>query len=268
MPWDFDAWDSGFWDSDASLSPLIPTQARKKHTMPKKPFMPAGDAAKQPWLNNFVDKLMDATKGYAAKYSIPAATVTALDSGRKWVNAIMTALTGIRTASQNFTAFKDQLFTGAGIITKPGTPAFTFPDPVAAPLFAGVFTLAGTVGTQIKDALHYSVADGEDMGLEGAVATPVAAGTDQPDFSKSHIGTGGHPELRWIRGSHTATRILVDRGDGKGEVLLTISTLSHYTDTVLPAAGATASYTYRGIFLVGDEEYGQWSQPFQITVRG
>src|SRR6266446_1254559 len=37
---------------------------------------------------------------------------------------------------------------------------------------------------------------------------------------------------------------------------------------VLPAAGTTAIYTYRAIYLLGDEEFGQWSQPFEITVRG
>jgi hypothetical protein len=30
----------------------------------------------------------------------------------------------------------------------------------------------------------------------------------------------------------------------------------------------SATYTYRAIYLMGDEEFGQWSQPFQITVHG
>ena len=35
-----------------------------------------------------------------------------------------------------------------------------------------------------------------------------------------------------------------------------------------PAPGATAIYTYRGIYLMGDAEFGQWSQSFELTVRG
>jgi hypothetical protein len=244
---------------------VIPTQTRKTKHMPKKPFMPQGDAAKQPWLNNFVDKLQDTTKGYATKYNIPAGTVTALDNGRQWVNAIMDALTAMRTASQAFTAFKDQLFTGNGAIAAPVAPAFTAPS---ATLAAGVFTLAGTIGTQIKAALNYSEPDGEDMGLEGALAPAPAAIGPGPDLSKSRLTTGGHVEIVWIKGRYTAIKIMVDRGDGHGEIFLAIDTQPNYTDTVLPAAGTNATYTYRAIYLMADEEFGQWSQPFQITVHG
>ena len=38
--------------------------------------------------------------------------------------------------------------------------------------------------------------------------------------------------------------------------------------TVRPAAGQTAIYKYRAIYLLGDEEYGQWSDWVEITMRG
>jgi len=247
---------------------ITATPTRTKRTMPKQPFMPKTDPARVDWLNNFVNKLKTAANGYATKYNVPAATVTALDNGRQWVNAIMTALTGIRTASQNFTAFKDQLFTGAGPITKPTVPAFTFPDPATVTLAAGIFTLAAAIGTQIKAAPNYTVADGEDLGLEGAAIVPTPAGGVAPDLSKSRLASGGHPEIVWRKDRYTAIKIMVDRGDGKGEVFLAVDTEPNYVDMVLPAAGTTATYTYRAIYLMGDEEFGQWSQPFEITVRG
>src|SRR6266446_5959005 len=104
--------------------------------------------------------LLDDSKGYATKYNVPAATITLLDNGRQWVNAITTFLAAVRTSSQSLTAFKNQLFTGSGAITPPVAPVFT---PPAVPLTAGVLTLAGALGTQIKAAVNYVEPDGEDM---------------------------------------------------------------------------------------------------------
>ena len=266
MPWDSGAWDSGgTWDSDPAPSLPNPNPIKKTKTMPKQPFLPTAEAAKAPWLDRFVNALQNAGNGYAVKYNVTPATITLLDRGRQWVNAITDYLTAVRTASQSLTAFKNQLFTGSGAITAPVVPVFTAP---AVPLVAGVFTLAGSVGTQIKAATNYAVADGEALGLEGAAITPPPAGSVAPDLSKSRLTTGGHVELVWKKDRFTAIKLMVDRGDGHGEVFLAIDTVPNYTDTVLPAAGTTAIYTYRAIYLMGDAEFGQWSQAFEITVRG
>ena len=259
--------DPGYVDPNPP-PPATQTNTKKTKPMKRQPFLPGAEADMQTWLNNLVDKLQDPTKGYATKYGILAATLTALDNGRKWVNAVMSALTAVRTASQNLTAFKNQLFTGSGAITPPVAPVITFPNPATVALAAGVFTLASATGQQIKAAVNYSVPDGEDMGLEGAVVTPPPAGGTAPDLSKSRLTTGGHVEIVWIKGRFTAIKLMVDRGDGHGEVFLAIDTVPNYTDTVLPAAGATAIYTYRAIYMMGDAEFGQWSQAFEITVRG
>ena len=46
-----------------------------------------------------------------------------------------------------------------------------------------------------------------------------------------------------------------------------VDTEPEYIDTVRPAANQTAIYKYRGIFLLGDAEYGQWSDWVEITMR-
>jgi hypothetical protein len=263
-------WNEFFWNGPLAtpLSSPPQTKTKKPKTMAKKPFLPGSDADKPGWLDNFVLKLKDASNGYAIKYHAPAATITLLDNGRQWVAAVVDALAAARTASQSLTAFKNQLFTGSGAITPPVAPVFTFPDPATVALAAGVITLAVSLGVQIKDSINYAVADGEDMGLEGAAIVPAPAGSISPDLSKSRIASGGLVEIVWKKGRYAGIKILVDRGDGKGEVFLAIDTEPNYIDTVKPAAGATAVYTYRAIYLMGDEEFGQWSQPFEITVRG
>jgi len=262
-------WNQFYWNGPPAPPPpplSTPSQTKKHKTMPKQPFMPRTESAKPPWLDRLVDALQNTSKGYATKYNVPAATITALDNGRQWVNAITNYLAAVRASSQSLTAFKNQLFTGGGAITPPVAPVFTAPG---VPLAAGVFTLAGSVGVQIKDAVNYAEADGRDMGLEGAVIAPALASLAVPDLSKSRLTSGGHPEVVWAKlHAHTAIKLMVDRGDGHGEIFLAIDTVPNYIDTMLPARGATAIWTYRGIYMENDEEFGQWSQPFQITVRG
>jgi hypothetical protein len=57
----------------------------------------------------------------------------------------------------------------------------------------------------------------------------------------------------------------VDRGDGKGFVLLTIDTTPNYTDTQAFPASATR-WIYKAIYRVNDAQVGVWSQPVNVTV--
>ncbi len=263
MPWDTGNWDEGTWDADPISDG---NQTKQKHTkhMPRQPFMPASDPGKQTLLTNFVAKLKDPAKGYATKYSVPAATITLLDNGRLWFDAIMAHLADVRTYSQSLTALKNAIIEGSGPLTAPVPPVFTAPN---VPLVAGIFTLLASVAQGIKSVLNYEVADGEDLGIEGAEIAELLA-TIAPDLSKSRITSGGLVEIVWKKGGHTGVKIFVDRGDGKAEVFLAVDTQPNYIDTVKPAPGQTAIYTYRAIYLDGDTEFGQMSQPFQITVRG
>lgn len=256
--------DAGYVDPNPPpLSAVI--QPNKTKHMSKQPFMPRNEDDKRKLLNKLTDALQNAANGYATKYNVTPATVTLLDNGRQWVNAILDYLDAIRSTAQGLTAFKNQLFTGGGAITVPVLPAFVAPS---VPLTAGIFTLVGSVGTQIKAAVNYAEADGEAMGLEGAVIVPESVGSVAPDLSKSRPASGGFHEIVWKKDRYSAIKILVDRHDGHGEIFLAIDTQPNYIDTVKPAAGATAIYTYRAIYLLGDEEFGQWSQPFEVTVRG
>ena len=245
----------------------IPTKTKKPKSMPKQPFLPRTDAAKQPWLNTFVDALQSAAKGYAAKYNVPAATITQLDNGRQWVNWISLNLGKTRDSSLQATAFKDQLFSGIGTMAAaPVPPVFTAVPGVAN--FAGVFTLASSVGAAIKALPNYAVSDGQDMGLEGAAMPAPAPGVVAPDLSRSRPASGGFNEIVWKKLGYSALKIMVDRGDGKGEVFLAIDSVPNYIDTVKPAPGASATYTYHAIYMMGDQEFGQWSQPLEMTLRG
>ena len=44
----------------------------------------------------------------------------------------------------------------------------------------------------------------------------------------------------------------------------------NFTDDLspLPAAGHSALWTYRAIYLLNDGDFGQWSDPVSVTVAG
>ena len=61
----------------------------------------------------------------------------------------------------------------------------------------------------------------------------------------------------------------LDRGDGKGFVRLTFDQYPDYLDSApLPASGMSAIWTYRGMYRLGDDRVGQWSNETKITVTG
>ena len=64
-----------------------------------------------------------------------------------------------------------------------------------------------------------------------------------------------------------ALEIWVDRGAGFG--LLAIDTVPDYLDTAaLPAPGQSATWKYKAIYRLNDEQVGQWSDPASIAVMG
>lgn len=245
-------------------------------------FLPRSKDERRTWLSNFVSKLQGATNAYVAKYNIPAATVTALTQGRQWVEWTFANVATLRTTNQSLTEFQDQVMMGkggaSGDLALPTAPSYTdMPGGNTTPItpVADIVGQAAALGRQIKQKTNYSVADGEDLGLEGPGAPDLPpVETTAPDLTKSRLASGGQVEVVWSKGPFDAIRIEVDRSSNSGGStptgysLLAIDTEPNYIDTVQPAPGTVAIYKYRAIYILSDAPYGQWSQPLEMTVRG
>ncbi len=239
--------------------------------MSKQPFIPKALDARRQWLATFVDGLLNFANGLATKYNVPAATLARLDHGRQWFDWTLATLPVPRKAAASLTAFKDALITSDGALVIPTAPAYG-PVPAAdnapIPPEGGIFSLAGSVGNQIKAAHDYDEADGKLLGLEGADAALPDPATTAPNLAGSFVTSGGCVEVDWAKGAFDGVKIEVDRGDGKGFVFLAIDTAPNYVDTVKPAPGAAAVFKYRAIYLLDDAEFGQWSPVVEVAVRG
>ena len=133
--------------------------------MAKKYFLPTDDAGKVIWLQNFSSKLND----YAAKYGISPAEVADMLASADFFAYWVGSLEKIRTFSQKATAFKNEV--RDGLAEAGGSPSLnpSLPDLGPAPLVVppGIFDRVTAIAGRIKKYQSYTVADGEDLGIEG-----------------------------------------------------------------------------------------------------
>jgi hypothetical protein len=228
--------------------------------MSKQYFMPIKDADKQLWLQNFSGKLST----YAAKYNITAAQVTDTQNGSAYFNYWLNYKNQYDVYLKKLTEYKNEVRSGTSTTSVVPTPPVMSAVPTA--VSPGIFVRAAAIANIIKSTNTYAVADGNDLGIEGAVD-----GTDpqtmKPIISVVLIG-GGKPEVQWKKMGMDGINIYVDRGTGTF-TFLALDTHPHYTDTApLPAAGASAVWKYKAIYHLDDTETGLWSDVASITVTG
>jgi hypothetical protein len=118
----------------------------------------------------------------------------------------------------------------------------------------------------MKTRSGYTATMGEDLGVIGAEEPAPNPETTKPEI-KAVLAAGGKVEIQWRKGGFTGVRIEVDRGNGQW-VFLAVDTEPHYIDTLSPAPGTAVVWKYRAIYLEGDANFGQWSDPASIAVQG
>ena len=231
--------------------------------MAKDYFLPNGDLERLEWLKNFAAKL----PAYAGKYSIAAGEVTDMQDSSVyfgyWMDARRQAEEGLRKLVQ----FKNELIGGVPA----GATASVTPEPndfkdIPTGVEPGIFKRAVSIAKIIKSKTNNTLADNKDLGIEGP---DIAADLDlmKPEL-KLVLVAGGRPEVKWKKKGMDGIEIYVDRGKGQFE-LLAFDTHPDYMDTApLPAAGASAIWSYKAIYRFGDGPVGIWSDPVSITVTG
>jgi hypothetical protein len=79
--------------------------------------------------------------------------------------------------------------------------------------------------------------------------------------------TAGHPVLKWKKKNAHAAQIWKDNGDGKGFYHAGDDIKSPWIDKDdLPAAGTSAVWKYKIIYLINDEVVGGFSAVITVTV--
>src|SRR3990172_8143200 len=135
--------------------------------MAKQRFLSDSDQGKITWLGNFSGKLAG-TAGYATKYNITPEEIADLVAGHLYISFWADYLNQYKEYLKKVTAYKNELRdgvpAGGSASVEPTPPVLGIVPPAVAP---GIFKRAIAIANRIKVHIGYTVADGQDLGLEG-----------------------------------------------------------------------------------------------------
>jgi len=212
-------------------------------------------------LNTFCGKI----DNYTLILGLTAGDVTSIKNDNKFFSYVLDGVNAFRTFAQTMTGYKDLLRYGKEDEVLPAFP--TIPTLPAAPA-AVVANIQKRFARLIQDCVNssnYTKSIGEDLGIE-APTTPFDPNTGKPKF-KIEFSSGGQPDLIWKKGKFQGVEIWKDTGTGLKFLDKDFS--PDYIDkSPLPAAGVSAVWKYKMIYLYKDEVVGNWSDEVSTTVYG
>jgi len=224
-------------------------------------FMPTTDSGKADLLNH----LTTALPPYANLLNISGEDLNLLNADCTSFRYTLQSANDMQAYSQNWTAYKNQLRDGtSGSAIWPMSPAVAQPIPSA--VSPGVVPRLSALVAQIKANKNFTDAIGKDLWLIGATQI-IDPSTWKPILSIQN--QAGHPIICWTKGHAAAIEIWVDRGDGNSFIHLAINTEPNTTDKCpIPVTGNSQVWKYKAIFLLHDEQVGQWSDVISVSVGG
>lgn len=210
----------------------------------------------------------NAIGGYATTLGVSAAQVTAQAADADYFSYVLELQKLMLASSRQWTGWKDIIRGGGNPPPTGGPVAPVFPTAVP-PVAPGVEARFRALVKQIKANTNYNSSIGDALGIEGAQQSGPDFATLAPRLDPSV--SGGRVFVDWGWQGYSAfldqCEIQVDRGDGKGLVLLAIDTTPGYVDTA-PLPAAPTKWTYQAIYRVEDNRVGQWSAPASVPVGG
>lgn len=238
------------------------------------PYMPKTDAGVAAMLVAFDT---NANGALATKYGLTSAELNRVRQARYVWQGFIDALAVGRDWAQGMTAKRDLMISGAatGAVafpagpTMPAVPMYT-PLPTGSPTAAlmepGFFEFFAGLVARIKKAQNYDVADGETLGIEGAVIAPPSPSI--VPVVEADLFHSGQPELTVRKGVFQGYSVWLTR-PGQARKPLPFSTARRYTvNEPLPAPGTAEIWTFEVQYHYQNAPFGQVSQPVQVTVRG
>ena len=225
-------------------------------------YLPPGDLAKVSWIKNLANK----TPIYATVLDITLAEQTSIDDdAAMYEYIVMTMHPAYKTKVQDITSFKNIMRDGP--LGTPAPPIPVAPTLPAAPTAVepGIFQRVAKFVQRLKSHPNYTENIGEDLGIIG----------DEMTFEQSELKPelkgdldANRPKIIWQKGPFAdSIDLYVDRQLNDNYEYLTNDSEPDYIDTYpFPQDVASVVYRYKGIYRIGDEQVGQFSDPITITV--
>ena len=256
--------DPGYVPPPGSTPVLTTKPKRNKHTMPKADYINPNDDQFATQLSTFKTGI----GGYATLVGVTSAQVTSHAADADYFAYVVACHAIMQGGAQQWTAWK-KIARDGGSVPPSGAPvAPMFPAAVPA-VPPGIEVRFRALVKQIKAHANYNAAIGEALGIEGAVQGAPDLTTLQAILILTLTGNAVLVGWGWqgFAAFLDMLELQVDRGDGKGWVMLAFDTTPNYTDTA-PLPATPTKWKYRAIYRVGDAQVGVWSNTVEITVGG
>ena len=223
-------------------------------------WWPTSLAAQLVLIQNFLAKIAK----YAAVLSLTPAQIAAAEALCEAFIGAFNATEQARQTMQAMTQWRDEVFNGS----PEGTPA------PAAPMFAVVGVTAYTLGVvrqffALRDLIvaspGYTALIGEDLGIVGSEITPSGPEQTTPVF-KSVTTNGYTVNITGSMQGFDALRVEYARKGGTySQIAFLTKTPGGFTITPATPGAAEAGHV-RGVFIKKNEEYGNYSADYPVTV--
>lgn len=210
-------------------------------------------------MNNFASKI----DLYVGVFGFTYVETNAMKADAALFSWAVNNLEKVTTYKQNWTAFKNILLKGEDNVTTNTAPAVPVLDPMPAAVNSGVLSRFMSMVARVKAHPAYTTGIGQNLGIEGVVAPAPLPEEAKPVIHL--VRSGDKVVLEWTKGPYSG--IHIEKDSGNGFVMLDKDFMPDYTDnSPMPAAGTSARWSYRAIYLIKDEKVGQWSDVATITV--
>jgi hypothetical protein len=213
-------------------------------------------------LQNFATKLPN----YKTVLDITTAELAEVAADASYMTWIKDNYTSVDDYNQKWTALKNQMRNGVGgaVANIPTALAISTAPTLVSPNIQLRFS---NIVARAKKHKNYTEIIGQDLGIVATTAI-VDLQNGKPNFYIT-LTSGGHPTLVWKKGNYEGVEIYKDAGDGSGYKKIDKDFRPDFMDkTDLPAAGTSAVWKYKMIYIFKDEHVGIWSDEVSILVAG
>jgi hypothetical protein len=227
-------------------------------------FVENDDQAFATQLNDFAFGL---TPTYGGLLGFSAGEITAAENDAALFAYLVARQSEVQAYSQDFTGYKNLARYGNGTEVLPAT------IPVIAAFPAAPTVTAANIedrfrkrAAKAKSSPNYTTNIGETLRIVAPEETfdPL---TGKPTFKV--FMDSGSPLLKWVKGKFQGVEIWADHNDGRGWQKQERDFKSPWVDHfALPAAGQSAAWKYKMIYVLNDETTGLWSDEVTVTVYG
>ena len=228
--------------------------------MARRPWWPTTLADQSSIVQNFSSKI----GGYATQLGFTPAQVTAAQTlCATFINAYNFA-EGCRMTMQGATQWRDIVFYGEPLGgAAPGTPVF--PDGGDFTYTRGTVTRFFALRDQIVASNGYTMAMGEDLGIVGAVITPLAP-TDVSPSLKPTVSMGNTVNISGSMQGMDALRVeYAPKGGSFTTVAFLTKTPGGFQITPTNPNQPETGFI-RAVFIKKNEEFGSFSPSYPVTV--